>query len=60
MPKDLSIRVRSELYKRDMKHKDLADMLDISGAYLSDILSGKRNGARAQEHVKHIKKILNL
>lgn len=60
MSEDLSIRVRNELYKKKMKHAELARMLGISGAYLSDILNGKRTGPKAQEHVKHIRKILNL
>ncbi|MEK4148962.1 helix-turn-helix transcriptional regulator [Robertmurraya sp. FSL W8-0741] len=60
MSEDLSVKVRSELYKKKLKHKDLAEMLGISGAYLSDILSGKRNGVKAQEHIKHIKKILGI
>lgn len=58
MSEDLSIRVRSELYKKKMKHKELAEMLGISNAYLSDILSGKRDGTKAQQHIEHIKKIL--
>lgn len=58
MSQDLELRVRSELYKRKMKHSELAEMLGISGAYLSDIINGKRNGPKAQEHIKHIKKIL--
>jgi len=60
MSEYLSIRVRSELYKRKMKHAELAELLGISGPYLSDILSGKRNGPKAQEHVKHIRKILGI
>lgn len=60
MPKDLSIKVRSELYKHNLTHKDLAKELGISGAYLSDILNGKRTGPKAQEHVKHIRKILKV
>ncbi|WP_368900568.1 helix-turn-helix domain-containing protein [Oceanobacillus oncorhynchi] len=60
MSEDLSIRVRNELYKRKMKHAELAQMLEISAPYLSDILNGKRTGPRAQEHVKHIKKILGI
>ncbi|MGN8647925.1 helix-turn-helix domain-containing protein [Gracilibacillus sp. HCP3S3_G5_1] len=60
MSEDLSIRVRSELYKKKMKHSELAELLGISGAYLSDILNGKRTGPKAQEHVKHIRKILNI
>lgn len=58
MPEDLSIKVRNELYKRKIKHQELARMLGISGPYLSDILNGKRTGPKAQKHVGHIKKIL--
>ncbi|MCG3418995.1 helix-turn-helix domain-containing protein [Oceanobacillus jordanicus] len=60
MSEDLSIRVRSELYKKKMKHAELAKVLGISGPYLSDILNGKRTGPKAQEHIKHIKKILGI
>lgn len=60
MPQDLEIKVRNELHKRKIKHGVLADMLGISGPYLSDILSGKRNGPKAQEHIKHIRKILKI
>jgi transcriptional regulator with XRE-family HTH domain len=60
MPEDLSIQVRNELYKNKMKHAELAKLLGISGPYLSDILNGKRTGPKAQEHVKHIRKILKL
>lgn len=60
MSEDLSIRVRNELYKKKMKHQELAELLGISGPYLSDILNGKRNGPKAQEHIKHIMKILGI
>lgn len=60
MSQDLELKVRSELYKRKMKHSELADLLGISGAYLSDILTGRRNGPKALEHVEHIKKILSI
>lgn len=60
MTQELEIKVRSELYKRKMKLKELADLIGISGPYLSDILTGKRDGPKAQEHIKHIKKILNI
>ncbi|WP_420805434.1 helix-turn-helix domain-containing protein [Gracilibacillus halophilus] len=43
-----------------MKHSELAELLGISGAYLSDILNGRRTGPKAQEHVKHIRKILSI
>lgn len=60
MSQDLELKVRSELYKRKMKHGELAELLAISGPYLSDILSGKRDGPKAQEHIKHIQKILGI
>lgn len=60
MSEDLSIQVRNELYKKKMKHAELAKLLGISGPYLSDILNGKRTGPKAQEHVKHIRKILKI
>ncbi|WP_217588797.1 helix-turn-helix domain-containing protein [Lentibacillus saliphilus] len=58
MPNDIGALVRSELFKRKMKQKELAEMLGISNAYLSDIINGRKDGPKAQEHVNHIKKIL--
>jgi len=60
MSQDLELKVRSELYKRKMKHNELANLLGISGAYLSDIINGRRTGPKAQEHIEHIKKILSI
>ncbi|GAB3797202.1 helix-turn-helix domain-containing protein [Virgibacillus kimchii] len=60
MSQELGAKVRSELFKKNMKHGELAEMLGISGAYLSDILNGKRTGPKAQEHVQHIRKILGI
>ena len=46
---EFGLRVRTELLKRNITNKQLADMLGISSAYLSDILrvvemhSNKRN-----------------
>lgn len=57
---ELGARVKSELFVRKMTQKELAKMLGISNPYLSDILSGKRNGVKVQEHIKHIKKILDI
>lgn len=51
------VRVRNELLKRKMKAYQLAEMLNISEAYLSDILRGKRD---ATEQRKKIAYILNL
>lgn len=58
MSKDLGAKVRSELFKRKMKQKELAEMLGISNAYLSDIINGRKDGPKAQAHIKHIQKIL--
>jgi len=57
---DLSVKVRSELFKRKMSQKELAALLGISSVYLSDIINGRKDGPKAQEHVKHIKKILSI
>ncbi|HHT7172118.1 TPA: helix-turn-helix domain-containing protein [Bacillus cereus] len=51
------IKVKTWLIINDMKQKDLAEMLDISNPYLSDILSGKRNGKKIR---KKIMKILEV
>ncbi|AXO97135.1 helix-turn-helix domain-containing protein [Bacillus anthracis] len=51
------IKVKTWLIINDMKQKDLAEMLDISNPYLSDILSGKRNGKKVR---KKIMKILDV
>ncbi|MCK1996476.1 helix-turn-helix transcriptional regulator [Psychrobacillus psychrodurans] len=60
MSEDLGVQVRSELFKRKMKQKDLADLVGISNAYLSDIIRGRKDGPKAQEHIKHIQKILDI
>lgn len=60
MSQDLSIKIRNELYKREMTHTQLAKELGISQAYLSDILSGKRDGEKAKERVNQIRKILSI
>ncbi|MFP7288044.1 helix-turn-helix transcriptional regulator [Shouchella clausii] len=60
MQTELALKVRSELFKRKMSQKELAAMIGISSVYLSDIIHGRKNGPKAQEHVKHICKILNI
>jgi len=60
MPEDLGVQVRSELFKRKMNQQDLAKMVGISSAYLSDIIRGKKDGKKAQEHIRHIRKILDI
>ncbi|MDX1806551.1 MAG: helix-turn-helix transcriptional regulator [Paenisporosarcina sp.] len=60
MPEELGVQVRSELFKRKMKQKELADLVGISNAYLSDIIRGRKDGPKAQGHIKHIRKILSI
>lgn len=60
MSEDLGVQVRSELFKRKMKQKELADLVGISSVYLSDIIRGRKDGPKAQEHIKHIRKILSI
>ncbi len=54
---DFGLKVRTELLKRNMTNKQLAEMLEISCAYLSDILRGRRD---AFEQKKRIAKILEI
>ena len=52
---EFGMKVRMEL--RNITNKQLADMLGISSAYLSDILRGRRD---AFEQKKRIAKILEI
>lgn len=60
MSQNLDLKIRAELRKRKMTFGELAKMIGISGAYLSDILNGKRDGKKAQEHIETIKEMLNI
>jgi len=60
MSKDLGVMVRSELFKRKMSQKELAKLVGISAVYLSDIINGRKDGPKPQEHIKHIRKILSI
>lgn len=44
-------QVKTWLILNDMRQKDLAKMLGISNAYLSDILLGKRKGKKVREKI---------
>jgi transcriptional regulator with XRE-family HTH domain len=44
-------QVKTWLILNDMQQKDLAKMLGISNAYLSDILLGKRKGKKVREKI---------
>lgn len=60
MSQELGAKVRSELYKRNMKQYELAEMLGITSVYLGEIINGKKTGPKAQEHIKHVRKILSI
>ncbi|MDO6448124.1 helix-turn-helix domain-containing protein [Oceanobacillus profundus] len=60
MQSDLAALVKSEMYKQGVTQKKLAELLGVSSPYVSDIINGKRTGKKAQEHVKHIRKILGI
>lgn len=60
MSEELGVKVRSELFKRKMRQKELAEILGISDAYLSDIINGRKDGPKAQGHIEHIRKILSI
>ncbi|BAD63898.1 helix-turn-helix domain-containing protein [Shouchella clausii] len=51
MEKDFGKKVKIWLFLNEMQQKDLAKMLNISNAYLSDILLGKRNGKKVREKI---------
>ncbi|MEK5008821.1 helix-turn-helix transcriptional regulator [Bacillus sp. FSL K6-3312] len=53
-------KVKSEMYMRGITQKQLAEMLGVSAPYISDIINGKKKGRKAQEHAKHICKILGV
>ncbi|AST97311.1 helix-turn-helix domain-containing protein [Shouchella clausii] len=56
MEKDFGKKVKIWLFLNEMQQKDLAKMLNISNAYLSDILLGKRNGKKVREKIIKIMK----
>lgn len=60
MSKDLAIKVKVRLVEHGLTMTQLAHELGMSTAYLSDIINGKKDGPKAQEHIKRIKKILNI
>ncbi|PEJ78811.1 helix-turn-helix domain-containing protein [Bacillus wiedmannii] len=57
MDKTFGKKVKTWLIINDMKQKDLAEMLDISNPYLSDILLGKRDGKKVKEKIMKILEI---
>ncbi|ALV20721.1 helix-turn-helix domain-containing protein [Carnobacterium antarcticum] len=60
MTTDFGVLVKVELMKRNMSQKELAALMGISPAYLTDLLRGKKTGPKAKERLNVIKKILNV
>lgn len=60
MPLDTRARIKSEMFKRGLKQKDLAEQLGISSPYLGEVLRGKKDGPRAQKHLQHLCVILDI
>jgi transcriptional regulator with XRE-family HTH domain len=57
---NLDLKIRMELRKRRMTITELAKIVGISTPYMSDILNGKRDGAKAQEHIRLVKEVLKI
>ncbi|AME06016.1 transcriptional regulator [Bacillus amyloliquefaciens] len=51
---DFGKKVKTWLIMNEMQQKELAEMLNISNAYLSDILLGKRQGKKVREKIVKI------
>ena len=60
MSENLDLKIRAEMRKRRMTFKELAALIGISGAYLSDILNGNRDGKKAQQHIDTEKRRLDI
>lgn len=60
MSTDLGVIVRSKLFEMNMSQSKLSELVGISPVYLSDIIRGKKTGPKAQEHIKKLKKILDI
>lgn len=57
MSQDLELEVRAALVKAKKTQTWLAEELDLSKPYLTDILKGRRS---PEKQIKKIKKILNI
>ncbi|MDO6631796.1 helix-turn-helix domain-containing protein [Bacillus thuringiensis] len=51
MDKSFGKKIKTWLILNDMQQKDLAGMLNISNAYLSDILLGKRKAEKVRQKI---------
>ncbi|MCP8858900.1 transcriptional regulator [Latilactobacillus curvatus] len=60
MDKSLVKQIRIKLIERDWNLSNLANSLNLSTAYVSDILNGKKDGPKAQEHIQTMIQILDI
>lgn len=60
MSQELALKVRIKLVENGTTMTKLAEQLGISTAYFSDIVNGKKDGPKAQEHIKKIKQVLEI
>ncbi|EDN7323728.1 transcriptional regulator [Listeria monocytogenes] len=60
MSQELALKVRVKLVENGTTMTRLAEELGISTTYFSDIVNGKKDGPKAQEHIKRIKQILDI
>ncbi|MCP8849150.1 transcriptional regulator [Latilactobacillus curvatus] len=60
MDKSLAKQIRIKLIERDWNLSNLANSLNLSTAYVSDILNGKKDGPKAQEHIQTMIQILDI
>ncbi|MDO5096777.1 MAG: XRE family transcriptional regulator [Peptostreptococcaceae bacterium] len=56
-PTAFGVKVNTELYKRGMTKRELAQVVGMNETYLHDILYGRRSGTR---YIEPIKKVLGL
>ncbi|MBJ8054923.1 helix-turn-helix domain-containing protein [Bacillus cereus] len=57
MKNEFGMKVRAKLFANNMQQKELANLLGISGPYLSDILRDKRDGKKIRERIIKILEI---
>jgi len=60
MSQDLAIEVRKKLIDKGLTMTHLAETMDLSVTYVSDMINGKKDGPKAQEHIKRMKYILGI
>ncbi|WP_242260753.1 MULTISPECIES: helix-turn-helix transcriptional regulator [unclassified Bacillus cereus group] len=54
MKNEFGMKVRATLFAKNMQQKELANLLGISGAYLSDILRDKREAKNIRAKIVKI------